>query len=609
VMSKAVTAEDAADMYSTLKGVPGVSTEEYWLGNDGENSAIRSPDRDYALQTQQAPTLAMRGRFLYTEQYYAQFAHNIYDVGMPGPIASYESNSEPCMVNCSVWNGTHFTCPSPFHGDVLTCPMPKWDAGYRAPYVRVVRGGDKQAIWQRVCLEELCGRFFTGTQNLSPHYSGKGSRFYMLTQSAAYNLKAATANSSNATNVSNTSSGVVQDVSQRLQSFWTFVNASATCTSCIYGRRVCQGGSALGKECTSDQNCPLTSSTFASCGGKDRFVVKGAASWRHVHVNGRHLLFVANYWDGVTRNTTSAVYEMAENTATMFQLLQEIRTNGARAWINVTVGGKPFAIVSNSVGNSYVYPIKNSPASTPVDTSTPTALESAMGMETFLFKNEVYVALASTVGSTGRAYIYKLRLAMGDILTATLIQSISLPSSSMLTDVNYFTVQDKMYLAFASASGPSPLFHASTAATLQFTDTTRPLPTSGAVKMQYFTVAAGPTGTSHYIVAAQRTSDALLLMRWNGTRFLGPLPGTEILSGRTGGTAVSGSQLAASAAGVTYVPGKDVGTLDGVLFVALDDGLTAAAKGAWILDTLQDAVMGGSENGIMRGPTAVQVHT
>jgi hypothetical protein len=609
LMDKAVTSAEASDMYAAVRGYPSVSADEYWFTSEHAdlNSTVRSPDRNYYASgnsTGSAGKIAVRGLFRLGEHYHCEFAYDIYNVGMPGPVATHVS-SAPGTVNCTGFNGTHAVCPTEQHGDMLTCDIPEWNVGYRAPFVRVVRGAQKQAVWQRVCLDETCGRTYTTTQTISRHHSGKAARFYFLTLSALYDLMEEDQDSSA---LPNATDALPLQLWERVRFVQDFGTGNASCESCVYGETLCQGGALSGQECQTDQDCSTADGqAIAECNTLETFAVKGAASWRAVQLNGRQLLLVANYWDGVTRDTTSAVFEMLGKDPEDLILLQEVRTNGAREWEYVEVGGKPFVIVANSIGKSYAYALNPNSASSPVDTSAATALHPAMGIASFTFGSNTYIALASTSANTGTAYIYKLTLSSGT-LQATLTQTVPLPSVTLLTDVIYFPILDKMYLAFASATGASPLLEASsTAANLSFLNTNQPLPTSGAVKIQYFAVGEGTTQVSHYIAAAQRTSDALLLMRWDGLRFLGQLPGSDILSGRTGGTAVPYSQLEAQASGITYIPGDQVEKRDGVLVVGLDDGTQAKAEGVRILSTLRDAVIGTRDVGMLRGPTAVEV--
>ncbi|KAJ1482914.1 hypothetical protein T484DRAFT_1802527, partial [Baffinella frigidus] len=324
-----------------------------------------------------------------------------------------------------------------------------------------------------------------------------------------------------------------------------FGNETRTVTLALgtYNRRVCEPAPSAAPPSSPPaltlqlfQAAPHLCDRGYACGGgatpvcsppaTERYAIKGAASATHLPGAGGGHMLVANYWDGASGYVESALVRVGT-----WEVLQTVLVRGARKWLHVAAafGGPTLAFLLSSTTPDPV-----------IDTAAPGVLATAWASSAAAFEGDdgaTYMTLAvfsdgASASNGADSVIYRLGMSIntthatftpgggliphassgeGGGVVAVEVQRLRTQAAY---DVTHVIIGASRYLAFTSnaATAPSLLFTSPLAGTPHFT-LHQTLPTVGAMGVHAFV-----SGTTYLLIAQ---TEKVLMLRWNGTLFLG----------------------------------------------------------------------------------------
>ena len=534
ILSRSLSAAEVRYMYGlhapALRNAT-MPTEEYWSRALGHLNGPISPSSDFSNVAEDAP-LSLLGRFLTAAAYRCVFLRGDIEIASaPGSLSCSTTESEAA--------GT--VCPEG-RADTLTCETPFWEHGFAATTLAIDRSDGPASgwtrLWQRVCLTGDCGFVpyalrktstwwtFGARTLLNPALEGALTPFRFTAESRLYRYDP----SLRAFELASTLSGV----------------RSCLSASCVYNQRTCQSGVRSGLACTSDADC----GNGASCGGLERFAVEGAASISHVEIDGRSLLLVANFWDGQTSIADSSVLEISAGGGEP-ALLQRVATFGARRWAALTLGARTLLVVANFARGLALHahvggaqPISPLPV-------LQVPLAGCADLAIFTVGNASFAAAAVfhdgspagasrdaparvlALGNSNGTHLFAPGVLLAPAPDALWASPDGITAAALLTTlaadaamaVVHFVIGDRRFLAFASfADAPSPMYASPAGASPPQFSLLQLMPTRWATALDVF-VGTDAGEESPYLAVAQRDAGVLVL-RWNGSAFLGPLDDT-----------------------------------------------------------------------------------
>ena len=586
-----------------VAGLTEISQQYYWVRGVGHDifGGLSSPSGDYAAMNSPSK-VAVRGRFDNSKSYKASFVNS-------AGIELFQSPGK--------------TADDDF---TFTFNTPVWSYGPEAPRLAVLEQnslGYYRPLWQKTCLHSPCWdlrlcELSSDSQCLASPLqasdsrkvrglSGAFVRFRFLDQARILRVDAA---------------GTLVDSPYGLSTIDCGSNAN-----CIFARQTCQGaGSALdGRLCAGDADCNGT------CGITSPVGATGASQATHFESDGRHFIFVSNYWDGVSVDTYSSLYAL--DSATGATLVQSIQTRAARgaAFFNIPIdqsSAKPFLAIANfASGAVAIYPWFDDPSLYPESSGLPLAdglrvdlaAVGSSAVVPFMLDGTSMLLIASADSRKGASVVYRLGLPInetysrfggavephasefiGKSLAAALFQELG--EARSVTDALHFeTVDGNHYLVFIVLSPQRPsLLYKYSPGEKRFVPQ-QEIPTSNATAAALIEVPAG-----RFLAVAQGGGD-LLVLRWNGSAFLGSVDISTAAADVAGGQRLTSASyiLSVAAIPVDSVTGNEA-QQDELLvagsyasFSLADPAIYTAPSAAF--RSQLDSVVG------LQGPAAVQL--
>ena len=487
-----------------LKASPIINTE-YWVKQTSRLQRPHtslSPDTTHSLASDATSVVTIRGQFRDNITYRCLFLHR--------NMRAFSANfTFPCDgANC----------------DQLICSIPYWKYGFRAATLAVERqdpnSGIWRAMWQRVCMTASCG------------FSPVHQRHHM---------------SSN--------------------KWWTFGNnrllhPGLDGAKSIHTFRL---ESYLFEFNQFDEELHLKSSfsknaTTAGDGSSflDASDISGASSLMHFESASQHYLVASNFWDGAQALTPSVIFKLSFDDIDAEKIampVQSILTRGAREFQHLSLHGCEFLAVASFLDGLQIYHWNSS-----VDESNVMDVgrsKGASAVKKFSAGNKLYLVVPRYFDSglySIDSHIYEVK-GKDDQSCGIVLEEAQNISTSAAQNVEYMTIDKAHYLAFASNSLNDAVnifvwedeFEGSP--DFKFLQS---LPTRKVSSLHHLSISP------HFLVVSQMEDD-MMLFRWNGSMFLGPIDLQTIHKDSAGGqrfsnvTACSSTSIQVKESNQTYL--------------------------------------------------------
>ena len=571
IVRRALSDEEGNALLAELAGLlPDVMLNEYWAASAPLSNGCPggpcplSPDADYA-DAAVPRTFKLLGLFSSGARYRCRF-----NAGSGRIMDSVEDATLSCGADGCVEQSY----------DTLACNTPRWVFGFRLAEVSLMRftssinttSNNKSwvPVWRRICLEPACGfvlpqqRGIDGSPTLwwmygqlnllYPGLTGALAQIRFIVASTIYLL----------------AQGSDSDDDNQVPALlkWSGSMSCADPDMCgrVYGKRTCVNAAAAGRPCTANSDCVNDAYLINGgvCAPENAFAVKGASSMTAFSLGNRTLLAVANFWDGAAMGTTSALLTLASNGTIAH--VQDIQTAGARQWLSITLnnlngtGCLHFLAVANAAGPSLLYRLRvESGEDLPIDeaTSVPFWQTGARALVAFDVSGISYLAVASASPATATlAAPLPALMRLGVRINATHVQfghvielahasaqenaSVGapvvmpvqeFPEGQGAVGVACLVAGSKRILVFA-VSGASPVYIAdATAAKPAFALAQRVVTSRSVTSVRALIDQYG----SYVLIAQAGNHESALLLRWNGSAFLGPVNPTTARADLAGG--------------------------------------------------------------------------
>jgi len=304
-------------------------------------------------------------------------------------------------------------------------------------------------------------------------------------------------------------------------------------------------------------------------------MIQGAHSFTQFSIGSRHYLIAANFWDGASTMTSSPLFELDETGDALrlrLTFLHNIKTHGARRWERIHVSGTNYLVLASYSEPCPVYRW-NAIANTLEHASLVLPTSGASDVVSFTLGGITYVVVSSfrdavtksmhsciqifgmgqahnsthSLFGDGNVNAMHTQVGSGGI-SALLVQEISVFAA---IDLERFEINGIRYLAVVSYGAPILLFRAEasegTFASLILVQEIHPPPrffeTAGdtdfyATSMHFF-----KTADPYLVITTTKynlhVDDEVLLLRWNGTHFLGPATEMTLTKDLAGGQTIS----------------------------------------------------------------------
>jgi len=457
-----------------LKASP-ITLAEHWVKQTTYAAPLQtalSPDTTHSLARDAADVLKIRGRFEIAISYRCTFRHrHLHSVSANGTLDS-------CLET---------SCNS------LACTIPFWKHGFKGAVLGVQRWdpivGRWSALWERVCISPHCGYSPAQLRNdswwtygsarlLHPRMEGTKSIHRFRVESHLFEFDRE------------------NEVLNKISSFQENVTTSG------------------------DGSDFLVASKLA-----------GASSFTSFKSGSSQFLIASNFWDGAETTASSVIFKLHSNPAAA-EIVQTVSTTGARKWQHFSFESCEFAALASFVEGLIIFPW-NAHKVSPIDENNVMRFARSAGasaFKQFSIGNKVYLVVSRFFYSGSYAvdsHIYQVEIQDQTLCTVT-VSEIQQVHTIAANDVEYMMMDGVHYLAFATnlLNNPLQLF-----AWSPNTSQTYPwgqgsltpnfklaqlVPTKKASSVQHLGIAP------HFLIVTQLEDD-MIMFRWNGSMFLGPV--------------------------------------------------------------------------------------
>ena len=522
IMRKALSSSQCETLFrtrlkQTAAPVPriGLDQADYWVNAPG---ALRSPSFDFSSSTQ-TEEIVLLGNFLAETAYQLIFT--------PAGPAAGGLSAGLRIGDCLVPEATVSR---------LLCTVPGATV-YVATTLSLQKLSEHsvwQQVWSKMCHQSACGFVPYNYRTLNSHWwtdetrvrsdlSGALAFFRFTTPSVVFERNGLSG-ALHATQVLGAASACLAHTSVRAP---YQVSASPQQDgSCAWNARTCSAGIKQGAPCSLDADC-----AGQVCSDTQSFKVKGVSKVTALYHRDEHLVFVSNFWDGLSLDVSSLLYRLQPTLpGYRMDLVQEIPTQGARdalallvscgeahtqmAQTNMTV-----LSIANFGGTVILYKMQNS-STEPIDTSLQSMLELSVTSSTALASFHVGSRLVLVVscfssGNTAPSALFEISATSDRQMVARHLTQVITPGA---LDVEVLVGNDgSIYLFFALGGTHtlSPLYLVQESRKGVKLQLQQQVPCEGARSAQYFKAGAP------YLVVAEATH--VVVYRFNGTALFSDL--------------------------------------------------------------------------------------
>ena len=467
---------------------------DYWvkLPARGAVGGVSSPTVASSLAVDASQNLGLYGAFWLDQVYRCRFSFG--EMSAPSQDATVSQSA--------------FSTAPPGHGDVLSCPIAPWAGGYKAATLTVERWETAASrwvtLWQKACLSAACGYL--------PPAERAVSSWWMTAAGSARRLNGG---------LRGTKTRHVFTVESGVYKF----------------------------DPASESLAPLH---VFPIGDADSGVL-GASSATVFEADGARWVAFANYWDGYYTSVRSPLFRLdGAGAALAFAEVQSVPSSGAREWVLLRVGARPFLALANFIGGVDIFPWRNgtAPDAPKLDEARAARLDGtdgAAGLAAIELGEVTLLAVARHPGLDGapvRSVVVSLS-ADAEAGSAGVVDAQELDTSDAYA-VSAHHAGGAWYLVFASmGAGGSPLFAWGTdpvrgylwgqgSAAPHFS-ALQTLPTTRAAALHAFAWQG-----TRYLLVAQVEGPGSQLFRWNGTHMLAAVDEDTLPDAASGGQLLAG---------------------------------------------------------------------
>jgi len=596
VVRRAISPQEVEYLYaihSAMLSASPLTETEYWVKDLGILDRLRSPDSNFA-SARVNTNIILKGKFSSLKQYACKFQDSANTTFSPTTSAQCSDPEDFQLCAAEYVDNLHCTTPRWFGafkamtiGVVIhvggiqkplwskTCLSP--DCGFVPAHKRDAIVGTLPWTYQTgVC--SMTGNKCAASRNCLPGEScellirqrpgleGTFTRFRFTTESNLYTLDV---NTKNLYSISKF--GAVSDCTGRGCHFQENV-----CVKMTFLTYACHENCDKITECTDLRQLyntvdPVTE--FPVLRGLE-YMMQGAHSFTQFSIGSRHYLIAANFWDGESTVTFSPLFELDELGSAIrlrVTFLHNIKTHGARRWERIHVHGTDYLVLASYSSPCPVYQW-NSGTNNMEDSLLVLPTSGASDVVSFTLEGITYVVISSFRDAATKSMQSSMKIfAMGTSynsthslfgdggihamhtqggaggISALLVQEIS---TFATVDLQQFEIDGIFYVAVASYGAPLLVFkaersHVAFASLILVQQINPPLrffQTIGDVDFYAMSVRFLKTSDPYLVVTTTRynllNDDEVLLLRWNGTHFLGPATEMTLAKDLAGGQAV-----------------------------------------------------------------------